>query len=151
MQLSNIAAGRYSRRRMHTIPSSLLSRLRPRLAAAAWLFALLVMAKATLAAACFNDAPPGLPSSNGEAFVSSSISPASSHADVVVSATLESGDDACWHDGTGGCHCACAHAAPIAGTGDRIAAVAPLPAEFAAVPAFPVPARREPALRPPIA
>ena len=151
MQLSNIAAGRYSRWRMPTMPSSLLSRLRPRLAAVAWLFALLVMAKATLAAACFNDAAPGSPFSNDEAFASSSISPASSHADAVVSATVDSGGDACWHDGAGGCHCACAHAAPIAGASDKIAAVAPRAAEFAPIPAFPVAARREPALRPPIA
>jgi len=133
------------------MPSPLLSRLRPRLAAVAWLFALLVMAKATLAAACFNEAAPGSPLSNGEAFVSSSISPASSHVDAVVSATLESGADACWHDGAGGCHCACAHAAPIARASDGITALAPRPAEFAPIPAFPIPARREPALRPPIA
>jgi len=152
MQLSNIAADRYSRPRMNRYPPSLLSRLRSRLGVTAWLFALLVLAKATLAAACINDGVAVEPTTKSGAIASLMISTGSTQADTVMSATLESGSgDSCWHDAAGGCHCACAHAAPMAGSSDRLAPRSLMRADFAAVPAFPILARREPALRPPIA
>ncbi|HEY0230239.1 MAG TPA: hypothetical protein VGC55_03210 [Dokdonella sp.] len=137
---------------MNGYPPSLLSRLRARLGATAWLFALLVMAKATLATACFDDGMPVPAPANTGALTFPVASEISAHTDAVVSATLESGSgESCWHDGPGGCHCACAHAAPMAGSCGRFAAIPLAGAEFASAPAFPLLARREPALRPPIA
>jgi len=152
MQLSNIAADRYSRRRMIGYPPSLLSRLRCHLRTTAWLFALLVLAKAALAAACINDGMPVAWAANAGTMSSLPTSTDSAQADTAAAAPLESDSGgSCWHDGAGGCHCACAHAAPMAGSSVRFAAVSLMRADFARIPALSILARRERALRPPIA
>jgi hypothetical protein len=121
----------------------LLARLRRRLTAVTWLFALLLLAKAGVAMACAAD---------GLAQHESEISASLVEAPQLSDANVNPADaDSCWHEGGGGCHCACAHAAPMNGSRVSIAPVATATVEFPATHAPAVFARREPALRPPIA
>jgi len=75
-----------------------------------WLFALLMLGKTAIVATCVAD---GL-----KAVTSPSVSVAAT-ADDGSSTVPDDGDDdaaACWHSGSGGCHCSCAHgvALPLA-------------------------------------
>ena len=81
----------------------LITRLRRRIAATAWLFAFVVLAKAAVSTACMGE---GTAESVATAGVVDS-----------VTALLESAsdsDDNCFHAGSTGCHCACAHGAVLA-------------------------------------
>lgn len=91
--------------------SPLISRLRDRIFATTWLFAFLVVMKMGLAAACFANDDQAVPSS---AAVSGAVVDATANAVAIASVTASDGDDeSCWHAGSGGCHCTCAHAAAL--------------------------------------
>lgn len=82
---------------------SLLSQLRRRLIGVRWLFAMLLLVKLALGTACL--------AADGEA-----VNPVAGTQLqwATVSDADPSGD--CWHEGSGGCHCNCTHATPLAST-----------------------------------
>ncbi len=120
----------------------LLARLRRRLAATAWLFALLLVAKATLAGSCLND----------ESLAAESTTATAIDALKATAAAPSDLDSAapCSHTGTGG-HCACVHVTALPAA-CQISMATPGAADpFPAFSTSPKPARRESTLRPPIA
>src|SRR5690348_13768268 len=128
---------------MSAQPTSLISKLRRRLAMAAWAFALIVAGQSALATLCFTD---GFTASNPASVVASQA-----HAAPLSLDSETSHDAPCWHAGSGGCHCTCAHASglPITASAwipDRIASAHALARAIAPY-AAPVPTN----LRPPIA
>jgi hypothetical protein len=92
----------------------LITRLRRRIAAAAWLLAFLVLAKATLATACFVDGTTESTLTTAGVVDAAAVTPASA----------SDSDEICFHAGSTGCHCACAHGAALAV--DATAVIAPL-------------------------
>ena len=126
---------------MVVIAPPLISRLRRRIAATAWLFAFVVLAKATLATACMGDG------------VAESTVTTTGVVDAVVShpASASGSDDICFHAGSTGCHCTCAHGAVLAV--DATTVIEPLLASITLPPisALALLAPRSMALRPPIA
>lgn len=121
-----------------------IARLRRRLVASVWLFALLMLAKSAAATSCLTD---GIATVAAVAGVSASAA-ADDGAALIVA---DDGDSApCWHGGAAGCHCSCAHgvALPVVSDafGSIIASSSPLRfdrARFASSP-------QKTALRPPI-
>ena len=128
---------------MNRLPP-LITRMRRRFMATAWLGVFAILFKIGVATVCMNDA---VRADTGAAPVSSMA--------LDVSASSIASDDGlattCWHASAGGCHCGCLHgsALPIAVT------AVPSLALFDAAPSFASPSPqltpREPALRPPIA
>jgi hypothetical protein len=126
---------------MIVIAPPLITRLRRRIAATAWLFALVVLAKATMATACMGDgtAEPTVATAGiVDAVAAHSASPADD-------------DDICFHAGSTGCHCACAHGAALAV--DATTVIAPLLAStpLPSISSLALLAPRSTTLRPPIA
>lgn len=119
----------------------LIARLRRRLLTSAWLFAFLVLGKFALATTCAADglAPPPTTAVEESAFGS---------ADVAAVADADEGP--CWHGGSGGCHCACAHGVVLP-TSPVVADSAALPLSPQALPAVFVSSAQKTELRPPIA
>ncbi len=118
-------------------PPPLITRLRQRVQAVAWLGVLAMLFKFALATACA-----------GDGLASQSIDGS------VVSAAALAGDalDAeCWHAGATGCHCHCLHASALPLSPPVVVACPPC----TEAPAMRLPhlllTPREPALRPPIA
>lgn len=134
---------------------ALISRLRRRLAGVAWLFALLVLAKGAVAAACVADGL-GVASSSvvsvasGASLVAASAAAATDDAAVAGASSCEA-DAACWHAGSGGCHCSCVHVTPLAPHALHVRALVNEAAGFP--PRLPAArtAPRDDHLRPPIA
>ncbi len=120
----------------------LIARLRRRLATCACLLALLVLVKGAYATTCAAD---GIPVPSPAAAV------VSTDAGAHATASADDGGAPCWHDGAGGCHCACAHASALPPTADPMQAAIMLriPTVFS-VPHSAVPPPRND-LRPPIA
>jgi len=139
LKLCNARANGYGARM--TSPTPLISRLRGRLTTLVWLLAFVVLAKGTLAALCVVDG----------AATDREVVQMTAAADS--SATHEDGSDggACWHAGSGGCHCTCVHGSAIPAVAlDWLAA----PASSALIPEPPAashPTLIAPAFRPPIA
>ncbi|WP_395682942.1 hypothetical protein [Dokdonella sp.] len=119
----------------------LIARLRRRLLASAWLFAFLVLGKFALATTCAGDGLAAAPTAGVEASASGS-------ADVAAAADADEGP--CWHGGSGGCHCACAHGVVLP-TSIVVADSAALPLSPQALPAVFVSSAQKTELRPPIA
>ena len=119
----------------------LITRLRRRIAAAAWLIAFVVLAKAALATACM-----------GDGAAASAVAAAGAVDSVTaLSASASDSADACFHAGSAGCHCACAHGAVLAV--DASTAIAPLLASIPlpSISSLALLAPRSTTLRPPIA
>lgn len=83
---------------------SLIGRIRHRLAAAVWLFALAVLGQGAFSVLCVAD---GLEPAN-----SANVSVADAQSSV-ASERDASHETPCWHGGGAGCHCACAHASGL--------------------------------------
>jgi hypothetical protein len=97
---------------MRRSPTPLIARLRRRLVTSVWLFALLALAKSSFATGCLTD---GLvPVEKASATVSARATDVAMTA--VMSATADDGSTQadCLDSGLGNCHCACAHASPMA-------------------------------------
>ena len=124
-------------------PRPLIARLRRRLAALAWLCTFVVLAKGALISTCLAD---GVGVAQGPIAATLNVS-----SDAV--AVHADGDRAnpCWHAGSGGCHCTCAHSAVVPATTWSTSAVAheEIPAPTVQVAPRPRPPIAE--LRPPIA
>lgn len=88
--------------------SSIVTRLRRRLAVAVWLFALIVLGQSAVAATCFTD---GLSSSSDTA---SSVATMQT---LSIADRADASEASCWHAGSGGCHCTCMHASGLTVTG----------------------------------
>ena len=142
LQLCNPRAAGYGTDQMRANPTSLMGRLRRRLAMAAWAFALVIAGQSLLATLCLADGPAGS--------TATSIVAAEAHASTSLDGD-PAHDALCWHAGSGGCHCSCAHASglPVAATSwplDHVGA-----ASTAADPPAPYAAPLLANLRPPIA
>jgi hypothetical protein len=125
---------------MVVIVPPLITRLRRRIAATAWLFAFVVLAKATLATACM-----------GDGTAESTVTTAGVVDAVAAHPALASdSDDTCFHAGSTGCHCACAHGAALAV--DASTVIAPLLASIPlpSISSHALLAPRSTTLRPPI-
>lgn len=122
-----------------------MTRLRRRMAMAAWLFALLVLTQTAFATACLTDATP---SSSTLATAASELS-----ATAVMAAQNPSAAEIenCWHAGIGGCHCACVHGVSLTSSAWHIELKPPISTTFDFSPAAPVVALHDDHLRPPIA
>lgn len=120
----------------------LLTRLRRRLVAMTWLFALLVLAKASFATVCLTDGLSSAPAA---------ITVAADANDAPVAPLLDDEKGLCWHGGTQGCHCSCVHGTAIV-PGNWLLMATPAPAMpiISATPAIVI-ALRDDHLRPPIA
>lgn len=118
---------------------SLISRLRRRLAGAAWLFAVLILMKGAIATACATD---GLADHAG---------PPAAVEITIEKSMLADADGPCWHAGAGGCHCSCVHVTPLLSESPSFRAVTSGRTHFP--PGFAVAhvAPRDDDLRPPIA
>ncbi|MEO6688122.1 MAG: hypothetical protein ABIS07_08690 [Dokdonella sp.] len=136
---------------MQTPSPPLLARLRRRLAASVWLFALLVVAKATIAVGCANEQLATSTSPDTATIASVHESASITLPGSTASASDTTDAERCWHDGSNGCHCACAHSSPLPGVLSDMATPNPGSFEFPATFVLPILARRESALRPPIA
>lgn len=83
----------------------LIARLRHRLTAVTWLFALLMVMKVAFATACLTDGAPA----GGDLVIE-----AKSQVDSLASGESPgAGLGHCWHAGASGCHCSCAHGLAI--------------------------------------
>ncbi|TBR40052.1 MULTISPECIES: hypothetical protein [Dyella] len=80
---------------------SLIRSLRRRLLGVRWLFALVLLTKLALGTACL--------AADGESVV---FIPAAQVS--MLAAVDDNGAGDCWHEGSGGCHCNCTHATPLA-------------------------------------
>ena len=142
LKLCNARANGYGARM--TSPTPLISRLRGRLTTLVWLLAFVVLAKGTLAALCIVD---------GAAAASDGVQVAAvaAGADAIPAHDDDGDGAACWHAGSGGCHCTCVHASaiPVAAL-DWLAAPASS-ARIALPSAATHPILTAPAFRPPIA
>ena len=90
---------------MNASTPTLIAHFRRRIVASAWLFAFLVLAKAVVVTACLTD----------DIDVSSSLATTST-IDSAVQPALGADSDSdggCWHAGSTGCHCACAHGSAL--------------------------------------
>jgi len=118
----------------------LITRLRRRIAATAWLFAFVVLAKATLSTACMGEGT--AESTAATAGVVDSV--------AALQASAADSDDTCFHAGSTGCHCACAHGAVLAV--DTTTVIAPLLVSIPlpSISSLAVLAPRSTTLRPPI-
>jgi hypothetical protein len=119
----------------------LIARLRRRLLTSAWLFAFLVLGKFALATTCAGDGLAAAPAAGVEALASGSAG---------VAAVADADDGPCWHGGSGGCHCACAHGVVLP-TSIVVAEPAALPLSPQALPVVFVSSAQKTELRPPIA
>jgi hypothetical protein len=126
---------------MARVAPPLTARLRHRLRAVAWLFALVIITKGLLASLCVTDGLTQFASTDTAAIATAEASPVHLDEDAVP----------CWHAGAEGCHCSCVHASALATTASvllagPLAIVRPAPST-APPPQLLLP----PMLRPPIA
>ncbi|MEO8671144.1 MAG: hypothetical protein ABI411_07495 [Tahibacter sp.] len=125
---------------------ALMTRLRRRLVAVTWVFALLVLSKAVFATVCLTD---GLADASAAAITISAVEASSAGHPLPPVGPDES--DNCWHAGLGGCHCACVHVTALPTVEWALLPLQALtlsfPRRFAALPV----SRRDDPLRPPIA
>lgn len=128
---------------MSAATPSLIALLRRHLRAAALLFAGALLLKSLFAVSCAAEAYAG----------DADYAPAQLQAVFSTDAAACTEPDAgsCWHEGSGGCHCACAHAAPLLTSQAAPAPIAAIAAifSFSLVPTLPAPPEDQ--LRPPIA
>jgi hypothetical protein len=89
---------------MNRSPTPLIARLRRRLVASVWLFALLVLAKSAVATACMTD--------DLATTEKASVTVSDRAADTAVTspAVDDTASESCLDAGGSDCHCACAHA-----------------------------------------
>jgi len=125
-----------------TLPLIVL--LRRHLRVAAVLFACVLLLKSLFAISCAAEAYAG----SGTDTTPSQLQ-AAPYADAAACAEPDAGD--CWHEGSGGCHCACAHAAPLQSCRVEPGAIAAIVTVFPSALVRNVSAPLEDALRPPIA
>ena len=128
---------------MFTTQPALISRLRRRLAGAAWLFAVLILMKGVIATACATD---GLADNAAPTAIVAMAAETADHASL-----FDDADGPCWHASSGGCHCSCVHVMPIAPDASPIRAVASHSERFPPGHAIVRVAPRDDHLRPPIA
>lgn len=122
---------------------ALIALLRRHLRVVAVLFVCLVMLKTGLAMACAADSLAG-------PVDTTALVVAGDNGVDAVAVTAASADD-CWHSAAGGCHCSCAHVAPLLFGSPGVNLPAAAPVLFAATPHAVCLAPRDDALRPPIA
>lgn len=128
---------------------SLITRLRRR-TAMPWLLALLVLTKTVMATACITDGLSKVRISDGD---SRTLVTAIATANESL-ATHDSDSDGlsgCWHSGSGGCHCSCAHSVALPVTTDMVLAAYPSATPLPPATAGPFLTPHERVMRPPIA
>lgn len=140
MKLCNRRASGYGAAVSSTKP--LITRIRDRFKTIVWLLAFVVLAKSAVASLCAFD---------GSATALAGA--AETAASVDVAAGHDAGDDdaACWHAGSGGCHCTCVHASALPAVASNWLAA---PVTGTRIPLSPAASHDTPllpAVRPPIA
>ena len=120
----------------------LIARLRRRLALLAWLCAFVVLAKGALISTCLAD---------GIGVAERPISAALDGPDAVAAHADGEPASPCWHAGSGGCHCTCAHSAVVPATTWSTSAIAHEETPTPSIQVAPPPRPPIAELRPPIA
>jgi hypothetical protein len=121
--------------------SSLITRLRRSFAVTAMLLAFLMLAKVVFVTVCLADG-----------FTESAPIAAAAAEDSADTSPVPASDDdgACWHAGSTGCHCACAHGSALATDAMTVTALSPASISLPAVAPLAFSARRSTTFRPPI-